>query len=138
MSRTDLILPKLAKKRLDQVELEGRSRAVLKRLQRKAEQHAKLRSWLKDHVTGRTHVVDVDSYLRNALYVDRMGPPMKIISKRIALYDDQKGPFRKIISEMDQEASSELARIEQTIRESLQIVSAHTSPHLLSIQLTGG
>ncbi|GFG26527.1 hypothetical protein IFM61606_06513 [Aspergillus udagawae] len=109
MSWTDLILPQLAKKRLDQVELEGRSRTVLKRLQRKAGEHAKLRSWLKSHITGLTHVVDVDSYLRNEQH------------------GDQKGPLRKIIWKMDQEVSSGLARIEQNIRESLQIEIAWIS-----------
>ncbi|GFF46560.1 hypothetical protein IFM46972_08072 [Aspergillus udagawae] len=95
--------------RLDQVELEGRSRTVLKRLQRKAGQPAKLRSWLKSHITGLTHVVDVDSYLRNEQH------------------GDQKGPLRKIIWEMDQEVSSGLAVIEQNIRESLQIEIAWIS-----------
>jgi hypothetical protein len=101
-SRTDLILSQLAKKRLDQVELEGRSRSVLKCLQRKAAQHARLQSWFKDHTTGLTHVVNIDPYLRK-----------------------EKGPLIKMIREMDQEVSLGLARIEQNVRELLQIVSAH-------------
>ncbi|GIJ81677.1 hypothetical protein Asppvi_000177 [Aspergillus pseudoviridinutans] len=118
ISRTDLILPQLAKKRVDQVEQEGRSQTVLQRLQAKAGQHARLQRWFKGHITGFTHVVDIDSYLRNEQH------------------GDQKGPLREIIQKMDQEVSSGLARIEQNIRELLQIVSAPR--HLLWIHLTGG
>jgi hypothetical protein len=64
-------------------------------------------------------VVDIDPYLRK----EQPG--------------DQKGPLREIIREMDQEVGSGLARIEQSIRELLQIVSAPPG-HLPSIQLTGG
>jgi hypothetical protein len=109
---------RFAKKRLDQVALEGRSRTVLKRVQKKAEQHAKLQSWFKDHIAGLTYVVNIDPYLRK----EKRG--------------DQKGPLREIIREMDQEVSSGLARIEQNIRELLQIVSA--PGHLLSNQLIRG
>jgi hypothetical protein len=49
----------------------------------------------------------------------------------------ENGPLMEIIRQMDQEFSSGLARIEQNIRELLQIVSAPPR-RLLSIQLTGG
>jgi hypothetical protein len=75
-------------------------------VQKKAEQHAQLQSWFKGHITGLRHVVDIDPYLRK----EKPG--------------DQKGPLMEIIREMDQEVSSGLARIEQNIRELLQIVGA--------------
>ncbi|PKX92377.1 ankyrin [Aspergillus novofumigatus IBT 16806] len=68
------------------------------------EQHARLQSWFKAHVTGLTHVVNIDPYLRK-----------------------EKGPLMEIIREMDQEVSSGLARIEQSIRELLQIEIAWIS-----------
>ncbi|RHZ47793.1 ankyrin repeat domain-containing protein [Aspergillus thermomutatus] len=123
--------------RLKQVELQGRSWIVLENLQRKAQRQATLQSWLKGHIAGLTHVVDIDPYpyVQEEKTGNIMG--MRQPNQTISLDEElrkmkenteaQKRPLKEMIQKMDQELGSGLARIEQIIRELLQIEIAWTS-----------